>query len=73
MLEDSLIFTYKQSLKQTRIAQSLLMERLESVRSGKDKLFKDAERLYQEIDALDNCAKQTESTIAGILDKKGKK
>lgn len=60
MLDENLIATLEQSLRQTRNAQSRLLTRLREVES-------EAERLRQEIEALENSASQTEAAIFSLL------
>lgn len=60
MLNENLISTLEQSLRQTRNAQSRLLTRLREVES-------EAERLRQEIEALENSAEQTEQAIYSLL------
>ncbi|MGH9947076.1 MAG: hypothetical protein ACRD6X_07760 [Pyrinomonadaceae bacterium] len=60
MLDENLIATLEQSLRQTRNAQSRLMARLREVEY-------ESERLREEIDALENSAAQTESAIDSLL------
>src|SRR5829696_4198041 len=60
MLDENLIATLEQSLRQTRNAQSRLMARLREVEM-------ESERLREEIEALENSALQTESAIDSLL------
>src|SRR5215213_9909582 len=60
MLDENLIATLEQSLRQTRNAQNRLMVRLREVES-------ESERLHQEIEALENSAAQTEAAIFSLL------
>ena len=60
MLDENLISTLEQSLRQTRNAQHRLMARLNEVEA-------EADRLRQEIDALENSAEQTSSAIYSLL------
>src|SRR5215204_1765065 len=60
MLDENLISTLEQSLRQTRNAQHRLTARLNEVEA-------EAGRLRQEIDALENSAKQTSSAIYSLL------
>jgi hypothetical protein len=60
MLDENLIATLEQSLRQTRNAQNRLMARLREVEY-------ESERLREEIDALENSASQTESAIDSLL------
>ena len=60
MLDENLIATLEQSLRQTRNAQSRLMARLREVEM-------ESERLKEEIQALENSAAQTESAIDSLL------
>src|SRR5688572_30351966 len=60
MLDENLIATLEQSLRQTRNAQSRLMARLREVEF-------ESERLKEEIQALENSAAQTESAIDSLL------
>jgi hypothetical protein len=60
MLDENLIATLEQSLRQTRNAQNRLMARLRDVET-------EAERLREEIEALENSAAQTESAIDSLL------
>jgi hypothetical protein len=60
MLDENLIATLEQSLRQTRNAQNRLMARLREVEYESD-------RLREEIDALENSAAQTESAIDSLL------
>jgi hypothetical protein len=60
MLDENLIATLEQSLRQTRNAQNRLMARLREVQN-------EAEHLRQEIEALENSAIQTESAIDSLL------
>ena len=60
MLDENLIATLEQSLRQTRNAQSRLHTRLREVES-------EAEGLRQEIEALENSALQTEQAIFSLL------
>jgi hypothetical protein len=60
MLDENLIATLEQSLRQTRNAQNRLMARLREVEY-------ESERLREEIEALENSAAQTESAIDSIL------
>lgn len=60
MVDENLIATLEQSLRQTRNAQTRLLGRLREVES-------EAERLRQEIEAMDNSASQTEAAIFSLL------
>ena len=60
MLDENLIATLEQSLRQTRNAQSRLMTRLREVEE-------ESERLRKDIQALENSALQTESAIDSLL------
>ncbi len=60
MLDENLIATLEQSLRQTRNAQNRLMARLREVET-------ESERLREEIEALENSAAQTESAIDSLL------
>jgi hypothetical protein len=60
MLDENLIATLEQSLRQTRNAQNRLMARLREVEN-------ESEHLRQEIQALENSAIQTESAIDSLL------
>lgn len=60
MLDENLIATLEQSLRQTRNAQHRLLSRLNEVKA-------EADRLTQEIQALENSAKQTEAAIYSLL------
>lgn len=60
MLDENLIATLEQSLRQTRNAQSRLMARLREVEV-------ESEHLREEIEALENSAAQTESAIDSLL------
>lgn len=60
MLDPNLITTLEKSLQETRKAQSRLISRLREVEI-------EAERLREEIQALENGASQTESAIDGLL------
>jgi len=60
MLDENLIATLEQSLRQTRNAQSRLMTRLREVEE-------ESERLRKDIQALENSAQQTESAIDSLL------
>ena len=60
MLDENLIATLEQSLRQTRNAQSRLMARLREVEV-------ESEHLREEIGALENSAAQTESAIDSLL------
>jgi hypothetical protein len=60
MLDENLIATLEQSLRQTRNAQSRLMARLREVEV-------ESERLREEIDALENSAAQTENANDSLL------
>lgn len=60
MVDENLIATLEQSLRQTRNAQNRLMGRLREVES-------ESERLRQEIEAMDNSASQTEAAIFSLL------
>jgi len=60
MLDENLISTLEQSLRQTRNAQHRLTSRLNEVEA-------EAERLRQEISALENSAKQTSAAIYSLL------
>jgi hypothetical protein len=60
MLDETLIATLEQSLRQTRNAQSRLMARLREVEV-------ESEKLKEEIQALENSAAQTESAIDSLL------
>jgi predicted nucleic acid-binding Zn-ribbon protein len=60
MLDENLIATLEQSLRQTRNAQNRLMARLREVEN-------EAEHLRQEIEALENSAAQTEQAIDSLL------
>ena len=60
MLDENLISTLEQSLRQTRNAQNRLIARLNEVEA-------EADRLRQEIEALENSAEQTESAIYSLL------
>jgi hypothetical protein len=60
MLDENLIATLEQSLRQTRNAQNRLTARLREVES-------ESERLRQEIEALENSAAQTEAAIYSLL------
>lgn len=60
MLDENLISTLEQSLRQTRNAQNRLIARLNEVEV-------EAGRLRAEIEALENSAEQTESAIYSLL------
>ncbi len=60
MLDENLIATLEQSLRQTRNAQNRLLGRLREVEA-------ESERLRQEIEAMDNSASQTEAAIFSLL------
>jgi hypothetical protein len=60
MLNENLISTLEQSLRQTRNAQSRLVGRLREVET-------EADSLRQEIEALENSAAQTEAAIYSLL------
>lgn len=60
MLDENLIATLEQSLRQTRNAQQRLITRLNEVEG-------EANRLRQEIEALENSAAQTEQAIYSLL------
>lgn len=60
LLDENLIATLEQSHRQTRNAQNRLLVRLREVES-------EAERLRQEIEALENSAQQTEAAIYSLL------
>ncbi|MEP6704302.1 MAG: hypothetical protein ABJB34_05805 [Acidobacteriota bacterium] len=60
MLDENLIATLEQSLRQTRNAQSRLMARLREVEV-------ESEHLREEITALENSAAQTENAIDSLL------
>ncbi len=66
ILNENLIATFEQSLRQTRNAQNRLMVRLREVES-------EADRLRTEIEALDNSAEKTEAAIYSILATMGSK
>ena len=59
-LDENLIATLEQSLRQTRNVQNRLLDRLREVET-------EAERLRQEIGAMDNSAEQTEAAIYSLL------
>ena len=60
MLDENLISTLEQSLRQTRNAQNRLIARLNEVEA-------EGGRLRQEIEALENSAEQTEAAIYSLL------
>ena len=60
MLDENLIATLEQSLRQTRDAQNRLMARLREVED-------ESRHLRKEIEALEKFATQTESNIDGLL------
>lgn len=60
MLNENLIATLEQSLRQTRNAQSRLLGRLREVET-------EADSLRQEIEAMENSAEQTEQAIMSLL------
>lgn len=60
MLDENLIATLEQSLRQTKNAQQRLITRLNEVEA-------EANRLRQEIGALENSAEQTEAAIYSLL------
>jgi myosin heavy subunit len=60
MLNENLISTLEQSLRQTRNAQNRLLGRLREVET-------EAESLRQEIQAMENSAAQTEAAIYSLL------
>ena len=60
MLDENLIATLEQSLRQTRNAQNRLMARLREVET-------ESERLREEIEALENGASKTEQAIDSLL------
>lgn len=60
MLNENLIATLEQSLRQTRNAQNRLLGRLREVET-------EAESLRQEIEAMENSAAQTEAAIYSLL------
>lgn len=60
MLDENLISTLEQSLRQTRNAQNRLITRLNEVEG-------EADRLRQEIEALENSAEQTQAAILSLL------
>lgn len=66
ILDENLIGTFEASLRQTRNAQNRLMVRLREVEA-------EADRLRQEIEALDNSAEKTEAAIYSILATMGSK
>jgi hypothetical protein len=66
ILNENLIATFEQSLRQTRNAQNRLMVRLREVETEGD-------RLREEIEALDNSAEKTEAAIYSILATMGSK
>lgn len=60
MLDENLIATLEQSLRQTRNAQTRLIARLREVEE-------EADRLHHEIEALENSAQQTAQAIESLL------
>ena len=60
MLDENLISTLEQSLRQTKAAQNRLITRLNEVEA-------EADRLKNEIEALQNSAVQTEAAIYSLL------
>ncbi len=60
MLDENLISTLEQSLRQTRNAQNRLLVRFRELETESD-------RLRQEIDALENSASKTEAAIFSLL------
>jgi hypothetical protein len=60
MLNENLISTLEQSLRQTRNAQNRLLGRLREVET-------EAESLREEIEAMENSAEQTEAAIYSLL------
>lgn len=60
MLDENLIATLEQSLRQTRNAQTRLIARLREVEE-------EASRLHHEIEALENSAQQTAQAIESLL------
>jgi septal ring factor EnvC (AmiA/AmiB activator) len=60
MLNENLIATLEQSLRQTRNAQNRLLGRLREVET-------ESESLRQEIEAMENSAAQTEQAIYSLL------
>lgn len=60
MINENLISTLEQSLRQTRNAQNRLLGRLREVET-------EAESLRQEIQAMENSAEQTEAAIYSLL------
>src|SRR6185436_3033600 len=60
MLDENLIATLEQSLRQTRNAQNRLMARLREVED-------ESRHLRQEIEALENSAAQTEKAMDSLL------
>lgn len=60
MLDPNLITTLEKTLQETRKAQSRLISRLREVEQ-------EGERLREEIQALENGARQTESAIDGLI------
>lgn len=67
MLDENLLSTLEQSLRQMRNAQGRLLKRLESVRKEVDESLREAESLVKDIEVLEQSATQTENAIFNLL------
>ncbi|MBX3244964.1 MAG: hypothetical protein KF685_10950 [Acidobacteria bacterium] len=67
MVDENLIGTLEQTLRQTRNAQNRLIARLRDVDSKAEQLREEGEQLREEITALENSAQQTELAIDSLL------
>jgi predicted nuclease with TOPRIM domain len=61
------LITLEQSLRQTRKDQKELITKREELRGNTNEVLPEVERIKQEINTLEQIAKQTETTIYSIF------
>ena len=66
MIEDNLISTLEQSLRQFKPAEIRLLDRLSVVERHIEKLKNEADELRNEIKALQNSAEKTEQALESL-------
>lgn len=65
-IDENLVETLEQSLKQTRNAKARFLERLEELKNENNVSSNELERIVAEIDCLETSAKQIESAIDSL-------
>lgn len=69
-IDENLVETLEQSLKQTRNAKARFLERLEELKNESKESSNEFEKLAAEIDCLEMSAKRIESAIDSLLNDK---